>query len=81
MSLFLDNKFLSLLSPYLSHFKKVGENLYNFRCPICGDSRISESKARGYIYQRHDKNGLSLFVTIVERLIHSDILSKQLIQI
>ncbi len=59
MSLFLDNKFLSLLSPYLSHFKKVGENLYNFRCPICGDSRISESKARGYIYQRHDKNGLS----------------------
>ena len=26
-------------------------NLYNFRCPICGDSQKHKNKARGYFYQ------------------------------
>ena len=28
---------------------RVG-NMYNFRCPICGDSRKSQTKRRGYFY-------------------------------
>jgi transcription elongation factor Elf1 len=32
-------------------FKKIKSNLYNFRCPICGDSQKNKSKARGYLYQ------------------------------
>ena len=46
----IDSKFISLISSRLDKFKKVKPNLYNFRCPICGDSKKNKSKARGYIY-------------------------------
>ena len=46
----VDSKFISLLSPRLGKFKKVKPNLYNFRCPICGDSQKNKSKTRGYLY-------------------------------
>jgi len=41
-----------MLSPRLDKFKKVRDNLFNFRCPYCGDSRKSQSKARGYFYRK-----------------------------
>ena len=47
----IDSKFIGLVSPRLSKFKKVKSNLYNFRCPICGDSKKNKNKARAYIYQ------------------------------
>jgi transcription elongation factor Elf1 len=40
-----------MISPKLEKFKKVKNNLYNFRCPICGDSQKNKNKARGYLYQ------------------------------
>ena len=46
----VDSKFIGLISPKLQKFKKIKSNLYNFRCPICGDSQKSKSKTRGYIY-------------------------------
>jgi transcription elongation factor Elf1 len=36
----------------LPKFKKVKADLYNFRCPICGDSQKHKNKARGYIYAK-----------------------------
>ena len=47
----VDSKFISLLSNRLSKFKRVKAGLYNFRCPICGDSKKNKNKTRGYIYQ------------------------------
>ena len=47
----VDAKYVSLLSSRLEKFKRVKSNLYNFRCPICGDSQKNKSKTRGYIYQ------------------------------
>ena len=47
----IDSKFIGLVSSRLDRFKKVKANLYNFRCPICGDSQKHRNKARGYIYQ------------------------------
>lgn len=47
----IDQKYISLLSPRLNLFKRV-ENNYNFRCPYCGDSRSNKFKARGYLIQR-----------------------------
>ena len=41
-----------LLSPRLDKFKRVRDNLFNFRCPYCGDSQKSQSKARGYFYRK-----------------------------
>jgi transcription elongation factor Elf1 len=48
---FIDVKYINLISAKLQKFKKVKNNLYNFRCPICGDSDRSKNKARGYLYQ------------------------------
>ena len=46
----IDSKFISLISPKLQKFKRVKSDLYNFRCPICGDSKKNKSKMRGYLY-------------------------------
>jgi transcription elongation factor Elf1 len=48
---FIDVKYINLLSSRLPKFKRVKAHLYNFRCPICGDSQKSKSKARGYLYR------------------------------
>ena len=42
----------SLLDSYLT-VRKIQESKgksYNFRCPICGDSKKNKSKTRGYLY-------------------------------
>jgi len=48
---FVDVKYINLISARFQKFKKVKSNLYNFRCPICGDSQKNRNKARGYLYQ------------------------------
>jgi transcription elongation factor Elf1 len=48
---YVDVKYINLISARLQKFKKIKNNLYNFRCPICGDSQKNKSKARGYLYQ------------------------------
>jgi hypothetical protein len=48
---FIDVKYINLISSRFQKFKKVKNNLYNFRCPICGDSQRNKNKARGYLYQ------------------------------
>ena len=47
-----DTKYIGLVSSRLPKFKKVKADLYNFRCPICGDSQKHKNKARGYIYAK-----------------------------
>ena len=47
----IDSKYIGLVSSRLQKFKRVKSDLYNFRCPICGDSQKHKNKARGYIYQ------------------------------
>ncbi len=51
----LYQKYIGILSPRLAKFKRKSGNLYNFRCPICGDSESNKNKARGYIYQKDGK--------------------------
>lgn len=46
----LETKYVNLLSSRLSNFKRKSNNLWNFRCPICGDSTTNKNMARGYIY-------------------------------
>ena len=48
---YVDVKYINLISARFQKFKKVKNNLYNFRCPICGDSQKNKNKARGYLYQ------------------------------
>lgn len=56
MSIFVDVKFLTMLSNRLLLFKQKQEFLWNFRCPICGDSQKKLTKARGYVHRK--KNDL-----------------------
>ena len=46
----VDSKFIGIVSSRLEKFKRVKSDLYNFRCPICGDSKKNKSKTRGYLY-------------------------------
>ena len=48
---YVDVKYINLISSRFQKFKKVKNNLYNLRCPLCGDSTKSKNKARGYLYQ------------------------------
>lgn len=54
MSVFVDRKYLLLISPKLKLFSQKKTDLYNFRCPICGDSQKDKNKCRGYVFKRKD---------------------------
>ena len=49
----IDQKYINALAPRLSMFARKDDNVWNMRCPICGDSRKSKTKARGYILGRN----------------------------
>lgn len=53
--LWLDSKYLSLMSFRLRNFKRKGNNNWNFSCPFCGDSKNDTSKARGYVFPSKGK--------------------------
>src|SRR5687768_3716630 len=48
--LYIDLKYIKYLSSKLVRFKQIDTHSFRFRCPFCGDSKKSESKARGNIY-------------------------------
>ena len=50
--IYIDSKYIGLVSSRLEKFQRVKTGLYNFRCPYCGDSKKNKSKKRGYFYQR-----------------------------
>ena len=52
---YVDLKYINILSGRLSLFKRKTNNLFNFRCPFCGDSQKNKLKARGYIYAKENK--------------------------
>ena len=77
----VDSKYIGVISSRLQKFKKVKADLYNFRCPICGDSQKNKSKTRGYLYAvKADMNfrchncgasmTLSNFIKTIDPVIH-----------
>lgn len=52
MSVFTDQKYVYLLSNKLDRFATKNQYLWNFRCPLCGDSQKKKTKARAYIYRK-----------------------------
>ena len=50
--LHLDLKYILMISHRFDRFKRKDDYLFNFRCPICGDSSKKKNKARGYIYRK-----------------------------
>ena len=50
-TVWIEDKYVNLLSSRLSRFSKKDSYTYNFRCPFCGDSQKNKLKSRGYIFQ------------------------------
>ena len=67
---YIDVKYINLISSRLLKFKRVKPHLYNFRCPICGDSQKNKNKARGYFYQV--KNNTN-FIKVLSKKVFKDL--------
>ena len=52
--LMTDLDYIHSISHKLRNFKKKKDYLYNFSCPVCGDSQKKKTKARGYLYRVKD---------------------------
>jgi hypothetical protein len=49
--IWLDKKYLNLISHKLERFAWKSDRLANMRCPLCGDSQKNKLKARGYAFE------------------------------
>ena len=49
--LFIDAKYAQILGSRLRNFKQKNDYLWNYSCPVWGDSSKNKLKARGYIYR------------------------------
>jgi len=50
--MYVEQKYLNLISSQLQRFKKTNDFVWNFRCPYCGDSQKNQSKARGFVFRK-----------------------------
>lgn len=48
--IYLDLKYLHFVQHKLEGFTRKKDNVFNLRCPFCGDSQTNKNKKRGYIY-------------------------------
>ena len=53
--LWIEHKYISLLSFRLEGFERVSPYVYRCRCPICGDSKKDKRKKRGHILEKGGK--------------------------
>ena len=54
MSLYIDLKYINMISNRLPMFTRKDDYLFNCRCIICGDSSEKKNKARGYFYKKEN---------------------------
>ena len=89
--LWLDHKYINLMSSRLERFSRVNANTYKFRCPICGDSQKDTRKTRGYVYMRkgtlkffcHNCNasmGLPWFIKTQDPALYAEYLKDRMLE-
>jgi hypothetical protein len=89
--LWLQQKYIGLISGRLSRFRRVNSTSYNFRCPICGDSTKNKTKARGYLVQTRSRDtflfhchngcastGFDKFIQHVDPAVYQEYISEKL---
>lgn len=89
---FTDLKYAQMLSGRLDNFRIRNTSPYkiNFRCPICGDSQKSRSKARGWLLERDNKfsyychncgasQGFSFFLKGLDQLLYNDYVAEKFV--
>lgn len=50
--LYIDAKYAAIVGSRLRNFKQKKDYLWNYSCPVCGDSASNKLKARGFIYRQ-----------------------------
>jgi len=48
----IETKYLNIISGSLKLFKQKDSKTWNFRCPLCGDSKKDKLKTRAYFYRK-----------------------------
>ena len=87
-SSYIDVKYINLCSSLLERFKQKHTNLWNFRCPICGDSKKSKTKCRGFVYEKRNKyfyrchncnfgTSFNKFLEKISPALHKDYITEQ----
>jgi hypothetical protein len=54
LMLYVDVKYINLISHNFEKFKKKNDYLWNVRCPFCGDSRKNLNKMRGFFFRKEN---------------------------
>jgi len=60
-STYIDVKYINLCSSVLERFKQKTTNLWNFRCPICGDSK----RVKRSVVDLSMKRGINIFTSVI----------------
>ena len=88
--MWLQQKYIGLISSRLDCFRRVNSTTYNFRCPVCGDSTKNKYKARGYLFPKdggghlfhchncHITLGFEKFLKVVDSVLHSEYVQEKL---
>lgn len=53
--LWVDAKYVNMVGTRLRNFKRKSQYLWNFSCPLCGDSATRTRAARGFIYRKGEQ--------------------------
>jgi len=62
MSLYTDKIFIDKISYRLDMFRWTRDNVANFRCPLCGDSKKKSNKKRGYFVVNRANDDTYMYV-------------------
>lgn len=90
MVTWIEQKYIGILSGRLRNYKRKSPTLYNFSCPICGDSDTDTRKARGYIYNKKGKSlyhchncGVTMnvdkFISTLDKSLHFEFVKEKLL--
>lgn len=88
--MWLEEKYVGMVSNRLDRFKRTKRQHYNFRCPVCGDSRKSKYKARGWIFPKDDGHllyhchncnitlGIEKFIETIDPLLYQEYIREKI---
>lgn len=53
--IWLEIQYINQLGPRFRNFRRKSQYLWNFSCPLCGDSPTRKHAARGFIYKKNNQ--------------------------
>ncbi len=90
---FVDLQYATMLSSRLDRFKVRSTNPYkiNFRCPVCGDSQTSKTKARGWLLEKDNSfhfychncgasQSFSYFLKSIDGMAYNDYIAEKFVK-